>query len=417
MGVLLLGASMLFAQSTQTVATKKSVFGDGITVLTSSTMLLATPVGPSDASRGPSPCVASADTWNDLGAAPCLDAVTSLCNIADAGFTAFGVYGSETYTLTDVQAGFDYVFDMCSGVGAANWIPEVTILAPDGTTIDADNAASSGSGQTHADQCTISWTASQSGTYSIVINEMGTAAGDAPNQTGCEVSFATDNGNPTVVCGANPAACPTAGPCDAGTLTSATSQDVCPGDSAVFAMSGTLAADGGFVLNFSDALGGTGGQTGGFSIGYADTDFPLSVDNDVNGILSANSLPLLLGEWVITIFALDAQDVPCDSVAPVTVNFLPASDPSCPNAISEQSLNLDIYPNPSNGSIIISMTGDNSVGSINVYDMTGRVVYSESAILSSNYRNNLDLDVVDGTYVLSIVGAETVITRKLQIRR
>ena len=416
LGVICLSVLTLTAQNTQVTPSKKESFS----VFYKSGVLIAKPVVHENAAGGP--CLASADTWSDLnnsGGAPCYDTATTSCVATDAGFTAFGVYGSETYLLEGVEAGFDYVFDMCAGVGAGAWIPEIVILAPDGSTIDASNNASSSASVTHADQCSLAWTATQSGEYSIVINELGTAAGDAPNQSDCATSYAVDNGNPTVTCGiSNPAICGEAGPCEADSLISPLAQDVCPSDSALFELNGTPTADGGFAFAFSDVLGGTGGAAGGFSIGgYADTDFPLMMNNDVNGVLSANSLDVMEGDWAIVVYALDAAGDPCDSTAITVVTFLPASDPSCPNSISEETLNLDVYPNPSNGNVVIEMTGDNSDATINVYDMTGRVVYAEAVVITSNYRKILDLDVVDGSYILSIVGDEAVITRKLEIRK
>ena len=148
---------------------------------------------------------------NQAGGAPCFDG--NSCIPVDAGWTTFGTWGSESYLLDDVQAGYDYVFDICTGFGAGSWIPEIRIVAPDGTTIDATNEQpATGSTATHGTQCSLSWTASQSGTYTIMVNEMGTNAGDAPNQVDCLTQYQVDNGNPTVSCGPNPAPC--IAPCD-----------------------------------------------------------------------------------------------------------------------------------------------------------------------------------------------------------
>lgn len=153
-------------------------------------------------------CTTAANTYNDLvtaGGAPCFDGLT--CAITDPDFTGIGIgiYGSEAYQLTDVLAGFDYVFDMCSGFGAGAWVPEITILSPSGV-VDASNFGNAGSA-THGNNCSISWTASESGTYLIIINELGTFNGNAPNQVNCNTTLAIDNGNPTVSCGVNPAPC------------------------------------------------------------------------------------------------------------------------------------------------------------------------------------------------------------------
>lgn len=158
-------------------------------------------------------CTTSANTYNDLntaGGAPVYDCLTNTADTTDPEFGTIGVYGSETYTLENVVAGQEYTFNMCSGTGAGAWIPEITILAADGTTVDAWNGGpATGSPATFASQCEITWTASQSGEYSIVINELGTFSGDAPNQSDCNTTLATDNGNPTVLTGPNSASlCP-----------------------------------------------------------------------------------------------------------------------------------------------------------------------------------------------------------------
>lgn len=365
------------------------------------------------------PCLTSADTWVDLnnnGAAPCNDG--NGCTPTDAGFTTFGIYGSETYLLDNVQAGYDYVFDMCSGVGAGSWIPEIAIVAPDGTTVDAWNGeAATGSSITFLDNCSIGWTATQSGTYSIIINELGTAAGDAPNQVDCNTSYAVDNGNPTVECGVNEAPCL---PCEAGALTSPLYQEICPGELALVVLDGTQSSPGDFALGFSDVLGGTGGLAGGFTVtGYTSGDFPFDFDDDVNGVLSANSLDPLLGEWVVTVYARDGG-VPCDSTGTMTVNFLEASDPNCITVgvvAMEDEISVKVYPNPSNGEFIIEVEDVYGRLDLNVLDMMGRVIHTQSHMVNTGtVKETLHLDMAGGTYLLQIVTDSGISSQRLEIR-
>ncbi len=415
-GLMLLGTSA-FAQTAQTARYKQPRFENGITVLSATGTAVALPVAPStqpvlDARGGPTPCILSADTYNDLGAAPCFNGTS--CLVADAGFSAaVGIYGSEGYTLTDVQAGFDYVFDMCTGTGAGAWIPEITILAPDGTTIDANNVASATSGQTHATQCTIAWTATQSGTYTILINEMGTAAGNAPAQASCETLLAVNNGNPTVECGVNAVQC---GACIEGVLdVSASPATVCPGAPVAFATDGAESGDGGFGILVFPGAGATGGNNGQ-SVTITGVTLPTTLDSDLGGVLSANSLPPLVGEWVFFQLSLDALGDPCAiSADSIIVTFLPASDPSCPAGISEQSLNLNLYPNPTTGAIRVEMTGDNTNATISVVDITGRMVYSEKVNVSTNFKKDIQLNVENGQYIISVVDETLVVTRKIQV--
>ena len=151
-------------------------------------------------------CITADNTYNNLntaGGAPCSADGVAACSTTDPDFTGggFGIFGSEAYSLDNAVAGGSYTFDMCAGVGIGAWIPEVTILAPDGTTVDAWNGGpATGSTATFAGQCSLTWTASQSGTYTILINELGTFSGDAPSQVDCTTTLTVDNGNPTVSC-------------------------------------------------------------------------------------------------------------------------------------------------------------------------------------------------------------------------
>lgn len=408
----MLSGSLAFAQG----QSRKQVDLTQLQKVSTSNLLNANPVAPAMAGG---PCTESADTWSDLGSAPCSD-TSGTCMISDAGFTTIGVYGSESYTLTGVEMGFDYIFDMCTGFGAATWIPEVTIIAPDGTTIDANNAASSASGATHADQCSLAWTATQAGDYTIVINEMGTSVGDAPNQVDCTTSYAVDNGNPTVLCGPNAASCAAAGPCVAGVLSTAGyPMNVCPGDVFSLVSDGSEAGDGGFGIAMNPGANAGGGTGGGITVGGYPA-FPIDLDDDLAGVLSAQTppLPALTGSWVFYILSYDAAGAICAmSTDSVTVTFLPASDPSCPNGIEEEiNLGLEVYPNPSNGSFVVEMDGDNSLTTIKVLDMTGRVVYNESVVVGMNYKSVLDLDVVQGTYLMNVITNNVVVTKKLQVK-
>lgn len=410
LGLVLVG-SLAIAQNSTLVRNKKATFANGITVLSANGISIAVQQPESNLSGGPSPCLTTADTWNDLDVAPCFNDVDSVCEVADAGFTNIGIYGSEAYTLADVQAGFDYVFDMCSGFGAGAWIPEIVILAPDGTTIDANNVTSGSSGQTHANQCSLAWTASQSGVYKIIINEMGTATGNAPSQANCTTSLAVDNGNPTVTCGVNPAICPPEGPCAAGDVDESVSPaTLCTGESIAFTTDGSETGDGGFgfaVIAHAGASGGNNGQ----DIFITNVTFPTTIDNDLAGVLSSNSLPPLQGEWVFYQLSFDSNGDPCAiSADSIVVNF-------CPLGISEKTINLNLYPNPTSGNVRIEMTGENSDATITVVDITGRLIYSEKIVITSSFKKDIQLDAENGQYIISIIDESAVITRRIQIMK
>lgn len=96
--------------------------------------------------------------------------------------TDFEIWMSEAYVLDNVVEGTSYTFSHCNGPNAGSWIPEYTIIAPSGA-IDAYGAGD-GTG------CSITWVATESGTYTIGINEAGNCG------EGAEV----ENGHPAITC-------------------------------------------------------------------------------------------------------------------------------------------------------------------------------------------------------------------------
>ena len=74
-----------------------------------------------------------------------------------------------------------------------------------------------------------------------------------------------------------------------------------------------------------------------------------------------------------------------------------------------------VYPNPSNGEFVVEINGVEADVLMNVMDVTGRVVYTEGAVLNGNFRKSLNLDVASGTYLLQIATEEGLVTRKIQI--
>jgi hypothetical protein len=97
------------------------------------------------------------DFNNMFGGAPAVGATNEI--------TEFQVWQSEAYLVENFVQGVEYTFSMCNGSGAGSWVPDFTIIAPSGT-IDAFGAG-------NENGCSITWVASESGTYLIVINEAG----------------------------------------------------------------------------------------------------------------------------------------------------------------------------------------------------------------------------------------------------
>ena len=220
----------------------------------------------------PDPDNGYADFNTVFGGAPCDDGTGCPFN----EITDFEVFPLEAYAMDNIQMGGSYAFSICNGPNAGSWVPEFTIIAPSGA-IDAFGAGD-------GDGCTISWTASEDGTYLIVINEAG-ACGDPDNFTG--------NGYPAITCTAG-ASC---GGCNAGELVSADTVSVCPGQTFLIeAEMDTIPNGGGRGWYFSNSQGG-GGPFPIFVL--PNQPDSIAYDNDLNGILSSNGLVELSGTWVI----------------------------------------------------------------------------------------------------------------------
>ncbi len=293
--------------------------------------------------------------WTDFngaasGGAPCDDGTG--CPFIEIDFGTFGIYASEAYVADNFIAGGTYAFSMCNGVGAGSWVPEFTIIAPSGA-VDAFGAGD-------GDACTITWTCSESGTYTMVINEAGN----------CGVANEIDNGFPALTC--DGVICPPpplmiTSITDNGDLTATVvaeggtpaytyewsdgqTTDVAVGltdgvlyyvtvtdavdsmvvdsiligyelicNASVMTTSGAVTAcddevvdvttdgtqetppGGGFGWIFDNDLGGTGGTGGGIILFGIEDPSITSYDNDLNGVLSGQPTPLppLSGSWTI----------------------------------------------------------------------------------------------------------------------
>lgn len=120
--------------------------------------------------------------------------------------------------------------------------------------------------------------------------------------------------------------------CEAGTVAAPTSQSVCPGELAIFNANGVATPPGGgYALGFAPN-GGTGGVADGFTL--TGVELPFEFNSGLNGILAANSLPALAGQWTVIGVAYSNEDNIEGSICGTTsnqlnVNFLAASHPDC----------------------------------------------------------------------------------------
>ncbi len=249
----------------------------------------------------PSPTTGWTDFNTAFGGAPCDDGNGCPFNeIQD-----FQVWKSEAYSIENFIEGGEYTFSMCNGPGAGSWTPEFTIIAPSGA-IDAFGAGD-------GDGCSITWTASETGTYLIVINE-------ADN---CGVAEAVDNGFPAITCMSGTPCDTTVVVCSPGELATTGEVSICEEDG-TFTIetdgSEGIVTGGGYGWSFDNTAGGTGGPNGGFTLSGSDPSS--TYDAGLNGILADNMLPDLEGGWVIFGFAYTNAADPTGSICGQTTDSL-----------------------------------------------------------------------------------------------
>ncbi len=121
--------------------------------------------------------------WNnfnlEFGGAPANDGEG--CPVYE--ITDFEIWMSEAYVFDNVVGGTSYTFSHCNGNNAGSWIPDYTVVALASGTIDAFGAGD-------GDGCSITWVASESGTYVVIINEAGNCGGASEEA----------NGHPAITC-------------------------------------------------------------------------------------------------------------------------------------------------------------------------------------------------------------------------
>ena len=82
------------------------------------------------------------------------------------------------------------------------------------------------------------------------------------------------------------------------------------------------------------------------------------------------------------------------------------------------NLTIEVYPNPSNGQIVLDINGDSEGFALTVVDVNGKLVYSERiASVNSNLRKAIDLSTLSkGMYFLKLEDGTESIARKLIIQ-
>jgi hypothetical protein len=156
----------------------------------------------------------------------------------------------------------------------------------------------------------------------------------------------------------------------------------------------------GLVVDFTDA---SAASTSIVSWAWDFGDGNTSTDEDPSHTYAAD------GTYTVCLTVTDENGCTSEFCTDVTVADIPTS-------IAEAvDRSMHVYPNPSNGEFVVEINGVDAAVQLNVLDLSGRMVYTEGAVLNGNFRKDLNLDMAAGTYLLQIATEEGLVTRKIQI--
>jgi hypothetical protein len=359
---------------------------------------------------------------------------------------SFEIWQSDAYEIPNLETGGTYEFYHCDGAGA--WTPEYTVFAPSGA-IDAFGA---GTG------CSISWTASESGTYLVAVNEVDS----------CGVAGSTDNGFPTLITLSGGQDCTNTPVFIEGS--ESFEVDTLPGcwvsyneDGDIFSWfidSATVDAfDGEQYMRSSSFVPGFGAITPdnylvssprviseGDSLYYVVSAFSdffpnefYSIEIAINGnqpedfteifsetLSSTNwegrsiDMSEYVGETVYIAFrhhnSTDQSGLLIDAVA------LPGEElDNCGEVLSTNSdykkLSFGLYPNPANSMVNLSNRNETGDYLIRTFSVNGKLIASEQVRLAQNSVHQMDVDKLKpGVYTIQVIGREAVGSQKLVVR-
>lgn len=397
--------------------------------------------------------------FNSEGGAPCNDG--DGCPFIE--IDDFEVWQSEAYQMINVQEGGVYTFSHCNGPGAGSWVPEYTIIAPSGV-VDAF-------GEGNGDGCSITWTASESGTYLVVINEAGA----------CGVEGNTDNGFPAITCEGSPDCEPSEG-CEADIphdeddecvqIVIALDPFCCETewDAQCEDAYQTCLSGGGDCLTWVNPTPESGWSDFNTSFDGAPTpdadgvcdffeiqDFEVwqseayAMDNIQQGVeyTFSHCNGSGAGSWTPTYVivapsgAIDAEglgngdgcsiswvasesgtyliginDVENCGIAGNTDNGFPAITCSGSSSVNELSaVSFNVFPNPNNGEFTINYTGQAGLVQVDVLDISGKTVYGEQVQLNSNTVMEINLgDDARGMYFVRMLMNDEVSVLKVVVQ-
>lgn len=371
--------------------------------------------------------------WIDFGSAP--------CDGDSMEIEAFEVVQSEAYAFANVVTGGNYTFSMCNGPGAGTWIPEFTIITPSGE-VDAFGAGD-------GDGCSITWNATEDGTYLVVINEAGNCGVEGSDSNGYPKIKTNSGGIP---CEADPVMIDGAESFEADTLLPdcwqtvdadgdgydwniITNEDIAfDGMNTIRSESyrnlvGALTPDNYlitpdleivdgdslyYVVNSIDADYAAENYTVLVSTSGTDVaDFTDEVFTEVleDGDFHGRSVDLSAYDGQTINIAFRHHDVTDQFAFSLDAIYLPGVN-CVPDGITElENIESDLYPNPTTGTLNITSSLQGAA-TVTVFDAVGRVVLQDKVNLTqATYTQNVStLD--NGMYTIRIHTANKVATER-----
>lgn len=192
-------------------------------------------------------------------------------------------------------------------------------------------------------------------------------------------------------------------PCNVGTVSTPGPFWNCPGDLVTITNTGMQAPQfGGIGYRFTPGINAGGGTGGTLTLTGSTESY--AFDEDLNGVLSANTLPVFVGQWYVTPVVYYDDEDPTGTICQVSsdsvqVNFLAASDPLCSGVgISEVPLEdrFNIFPNPTADLLTISSTEFSAVDAVRVLSIEGKLIQDFGTVVLGSGNFVMDLSELEG---------------------
>ena len=116
-----------------------------------------------------------------------------------------------------------------------------------------------------------------------------------------------------------------------------------------------------------------------------------------------------IGENLVTLIVIDESGNTSTCNAVVTVDQI--------DAVAEQALfDFSYYPNPNNGSFILTNKGANGEYLLELMDISGKIVYSEKLELLANTTKTVEANQLNkGVYLLKLTDTKENFSRTLRM--